>query len=598
MACGCNSKTQAASKGVTTWPGIGVGVPCTICKKTYCCNQCCSTNVQPSCSTPKEMCPSAPGTAPKFKYSLKVFNSFNMPACGIAVEMSVGPNVLWVQQGSVLWNHSVGYLHVISFSVDRQTVTAENLCEQQNVLAPGEAIPACTEFVVSAPAPGTVGAQSGTGPYLAADMTAQGEGVCWLIQVTTVDGLSINDSVGIKGYIYRVSEIPTLSTVRICDDGDGAPSGTLVEADPGNDGVLDLPIIRLGGSDPCTKTATNKGLLLVCDGGQTVPMAGTIDGHFPRWNAYYGRFDLAVFPSSLISQCTTLVGCCLTLNPADTGCYLIKVESTVPFSTSLFSPVMIEINNEPYCICSIVDAEYMNVKPLFDVTEIREIDGGALICLAECCNQCRPTVETLGRFNEAPEGYRELIISVDASVNVPATSTYVLMIPNSIAYTDAGIDQGLWALDFNNANSLDFCNKVIEVHSNFELAVNMPANVFANVDYRLVKGGATANSQSRAAIPMTGGRANLATLANTPNLLIIDPSFKNINTFAGYIMDRGFVQGECADWDASNDVSVAHWNGHVRVTFENTTASVAAVSVRGSVRAWFDVQKGAIVLNG
>lgn len=611
--CGCAAKSAQATAQTTTttaWASSGTPGPstavrqpvrtCNTCQKQNCCTQCCQTPVAQACATPKEMCPSAPTGNPKFKYSLKVFNSFNMPACGVGVEMSVGPDVLWVEVGSVMWNRTVGYLHVTAFSKDRQSVTAENLCEQENTLNAGEAVPACTEFIITAPWPGSIGAQNANGPYLAADFTAQGPGECWPIQVTTVDGLSVNDSVGIKGYIYRVKAIPNLSTIEICDDNNGAPLYTLVEADANNDGVKDLPIIRLGGSDPCSKTGTNKGVLLVCDNGAQLPLEGTIDGHFPRWNEYYGRFELAVFPNSLLARCTTLVGCCLTLDPANTGCYLIKVESTEAFTDLVFSPVMLTINNENYVLCAIIDSEYMTVKPLFEVTEIREIPGGAVVCVDDCCNQCQPSVETLGRFGEAETGKVELLIDVpDTQVAVAANSTYMLILPTSIPYTSPGVNDGLWTLNYNNANSVDRCHKEITVHSNFEIAVVIPEDVYANVEYRLVKGGNLANSQAGAAMPMAGGRALLpAPIPNTPNLLFVDPAFKTINTFKGYLVDRGFVQGEGSDNQASDDTSTVRWDGHLRIACENTTAAAITLRVRGSLRVWFDVKRMGLTING
>jgi hypothetical protein len=77
---------------------------------------------------------------------LPVANSFNLPACGERVTLTI-PGLQLITIGTYLWNPLYGYLKVISFDFATSTIIVENECQDGNA-APGTAVPACTLFTV------------------------------------------------------------------------------------------------------------------------------------------------------------------------------------------------------------------------------------------------------------------------------------------------------------------------------------------------------------------------------------------------------------------------------------------------------------------
>lgn len=78
---------------------------------------------------------------------VSISNSFNMPACGQTAVLII-PGLQLINIGVYLWHPTYGYLKVVDFDFANSTVFVENECQDNNV-APGTAIPACTTFTVT-----------------------------------------------------------------------------------------------------------------------------------------------------------------------------------------------------------------------------------------------------------------------------------------------------------------------------------------------------------------------------------------------------------------------------------------------------------------
>lgn len=195
--------------------------------------------------------------------------AFNMPACAETVNVYFsGVKVLPV--GAYLWNETYGYLEVTAFNNQTGLATLLNHCNEGNA-AVGTNVPACTCFVVSDP-PQEVPVNPFV-PYVAEDFTAPADGDCTTITVTTVAGLVVGGLITIGTGIYVLDEILTPTTIVICNEGDGLPAGTVVEAE-NEAGQLQYPITLLQ-SNPCTATNVSEGKVVVCTDGTSKGLSGT-----------------------------------------------------------------------------------------------------------------------------------------------------------------------------------------------------------------------------------------------------------------------------------------------------------------------------------
>lgn len=204
--------------------------------------------------------------------------AFNMPTLGETVNAYfLGVKVLPV--GAYLWHEDFGYLEVTSFNNQTGQATLLNNGNDGNAAA-GTNIPACTCFVIAPPPCCELNPDPST-PYLAENFTAPADGDCTTITVTSVSGLSVGGQITIATGIYVLDEILTPTTIVICNEGDGLPAGTVVQAKNGA-GQFQYPIISISVS-PCSDSATpsSTGSIVVCSSGSTTTLDGATVGMVP-----------------------------------------------------------------------------------------------------------------------------------------------------------------------------------------------------------------------------------------------------------------------------------------------------------------------------
>lgn len=333
-------------------------------------------------------------TINNFSAVVKTSCAFNFPAVGAQAEVQL-VNVISLIPGQILWAQGIGRLHVVSYDALTRKVVLTNLGDSctDNPAAAGELIPSCTEFAVGIPECNSGGAGSAitAGPFLAADLTSPGNGNCTTVKVTTIVGLAVNDIVSIATFQYRIDQIIDTETIVLCDDGDGAPLGQVIEWDANCDDVPDVPILPISGDNPCSKAPVASGVLVVCVNGQQVILNGSQTGQVPVWDEEQGKFVLVNF--NLNEQCTFLTAC-FTVDIGDDGPYLVTVNDTSLFVVGQ----QVRIDGDLFTIDSIEDATHMRLIPDTTPVAIKEYDEGEQVCLRDCCEFLPQQVERIGEL--------------------------------------------------------------------------------------------------------------------------------------------------------------------------------------------------------
>lgn len=542
------------------------------------------TNCDP-CATIQAGCVTSCETLGNFPLFLSLVEAFNMPACAGTGNIKVSDASRFTR-GTILYNENVGYLRVTAI-VDETTITVLNECLECNVKQPGESVDTSNLFSIGIPtcgAVGTTGVPAGT-PFLDLDFIAPDVGSCVDIKVTNVLGLNIGDIVSIAGYEYRVGAIPTTTQIQICNDGDGDTPGTAVYKDPNNDGVLDYPVIRIGGQNPCTATPVNEAPAIVaCDGaGQQTGLVGTVENHVPSWNQTEEEWQLKVVDE--LATCVSLASC-LLLDPDKEDCsgYLVDVapdasQIQAEYDAGAPNPLRVTINGDSFCVTEIVDADTIRVTPSFDVVEVTEYEPGAVLCIAPCCDQCTADIEVMDRFSGGNGCVPEILVGTGILPYAAPTGVTGITIPVSIGVNgETGFEEGaesMWDLTYINDDCCD-CRKYVEVISNYELAMDLPADVYANMELRILKTAPIQDSQSFASHMFVPG-VGLTPPAATPtpeNYLI--PSFQTINTVKSGIFDRDFI----------NPGEQMTFRGHLRIVVDNRSGGVANIQYLAQWRVW------------
>lgn len=563
---------------------------CISCSSGTCCG-CNSTlsavpadaNCDP-CATTENCCSSAVAEAiGNFPVYIETTAAFNMPACDTTGNIKVRDAQRFAP-GSLIFALGVGYL-VITAVPDNDTLTVRNDCSSCNILNPGEFVAVGTSFIVGPPVCGDPTAGGGnvaTIPFLACDFTIPANGACAAAKVTTVVSLFIGDLVSINGFQYRIESIPDATTIVICNDGQGGTENDVIKADENNDQVPDHAIIRVGGQNPCLITPTQVAdLILGCDGGAESALAGVVDDQVPAWSEGNSQWELKVIQDLAI--CVTLDGC-LQIDTAapPTQSYLIDI---LPDTTGLQEefdklPVgaylAVEINGDPFCVSEIVDINTIRVIPFPAQPGDPKYDEGSVLCIDECCDQCRPVILGLDDFN-AQQGNPELILIGSGGIVefLPiGTGVSSQSLPASIATLgQSGVEAGaesLWEITIMNNSK---CRKYIKLHSNFQYATDIIADVDMNVSFRLLKTSAPADTQAFSSKIFEGGRAVIAG-ASAFDLVV---GFPTLNTWENAVADRDIIEiGE-----------VATYKGHIRQVFDNASgAPVPGGAGNQYVYAW------------
>ena len=369
MGCNCGNKTKTVVSTVptTTTELCSCGKPKSDCGKGTCgCN-----HEQKPCLEDHSV------TLVESVYTTTVTatDTWVMPAVDDCVQLHL-KDVTNILPGSILWNKSVGYLHVSSYDASSGYVTACNEGEDGNAEV-GSTFPSCMSFHVGIPT--QCNCDDGyTGACLAADVTSPGVGETTEVSVTTVSGLFIGDIIDIAGYMYKITAITDINTITVKNEGFGAPIGTVIKNDPNCTGKpCTVKITVVNSDDPCTKDPVNEGVIIVCDEGERKPFEGTADSQIAVWDNEVKKWKLRTV--KLENECTNLTAD-LTLDPLVT-LYLITVEDTSIFEVGK----TVYLDNRKFKVNSIVNATQMRIQIEKAPSAIKVVEEGAAICKGDCC---------------------------------------------------------------------------------------------------------------------------------------------------------------------------------------------------------------------
>lgn len=329
----------------------------------------------------------------RYTTTVKTKTPFNMPAKGeeLMLELYQVDSVL---PEALLWNPRVGYLRIKTFSKDTSTVIVENPDIVGN-LTVGSAVLADEEFMVGVPTVDgeeNLVATSGVA-MLSADFVAPGAGGCQLAIVTTVNGITEGGIVSIQGYQYRVASVVDRNTLKLCDDGKGAPKGNVIDA-----GCEPSVTVVPHSSNPCTNTPRQKGKVVICDNGEVTTIEGDSAGQGLIWDGT--TWTLKYIDTAV--GCTTLTSCWVLDttpvpeeitedNPAPE--YLLNIFN-IPAGFRVDNKITIYNSDtgvyDTFIIKEIVSnvegACQIRVSPTVTPTAIHTFGRGEVLCLEECCD--------------------------------------------------------------------------------------------------------------------------------------------------------------------------------------------------------------------
>lgn len=343
--------------------------------------------------------------------TVKTVTPFNVPKIESRVEVRLD-NVKSILPGSILWNQKIGGMSVVSFDAATQTVivTPANI----NVDF-GSLVPMGTEFAIGIPAIDINDTKEYLdSPYLAADFISPAVGECQNASVTSVSGLTINDKVSVAGYVYKVGAIINKSTLRLCNDGEGAEGGVVITFDQEDCGEPSVPIIVYETS-PCEATPVQTGNLVVCNNGSLTTIEGEADGQMVRWNNNHKRWELV---NAYIDENCSYLTTCFTVDTVDQS-YVATVKSTSLFNQD--NKVIIE--DAKFIIEEIVDSTHLKLKPETPFTEIVTYPTGTNVCLESCCAWVpQKLAETVDSDSWRPISLANYITTFTGETAVPAST--------------------------------------------------------------------------------------------------------------------------------------------------------------------------------
>ena len=408
MGCNCGNKTKTVVSTVptTTTELCSCGKPKSDCGKGTCgCN-----HEQKPCLEDHSV------TLVESVYTTTVTatDTWVMPAVDDCVQLHL-KDVTNILPGSILWNKSVGYLHVSSYDASSGYVTACNEGEDGNAEV-GSTFPSCMSFHVGIPT--QCNCDDGyTGACLAADVTSPGVGETTEVSVTTVSGLFIGDIIDIAGYMYKITAITDINTITVKNEGFGAPIGTVIKNDPNCTGKpCTVKITVVNSDDPCTKDPVNEGVIIVCDEGERKPFEGTADSQIAVWDNEVKKWKLRTV--KLENECTNLTAD-LTLDPLVT-LYLITVEDTSIFEVGK----TVYLDNRKFKVNSIVNATQMRIQIEQAPSAIKVVEEGAAICKGDCCEDL-----VIPEMPDLPDNYSGFTDGISGKVGQMRFTTV-----NSISY--------------------------------------------------------------------------------------------------------------------------------------------------------------------
>lgn len=377
--CGNKSKTVVSTVPTTTTELCSCGKPKSECGKGTC-----------GCKHEQKPCledHSVTLVESVYTTTVTATDTWVMPAVDDCVQLHL-KDVTNILPGSILWNKSVGYLHVSSYDASSGYVTACNEGEDGNAEV-GSTFPSCMSFHVGIPTQCTCD-DGYTGACLAADVTSPGVGETTEVSVTTVSGLFIGDIIDIAGYMYKITAITDINTITVKNEGFGAPIGTVIKNDPNCTGKpCTVKITVVNSDDPCAKDPVNEGVIIVCDEGERKPFEGTADSQIAVWDNEDKKWKLRTV--KIDNECTNTTAD-VTLDPLIT-LYIVTVTDTSIFTVG----DVVYFAGRRGKIDSKINSTQMRIKLDEAPSAITVIEEGEAICLADCCENMD--------IPEVPENY-------------------------------------------------------------------------------------------------------------------------------------------------------------------------------------------------
>lgn len=379
MGCNCGNKNKTVVSTIPNMDNCSCGKPISECCKTTG-KQCGCHHEQKPCLTDHTQ------TLVDSVYTTTVTatDTWVMPAVDDCVQLHL-KDVTNILPGAILWNQSVGSLHVSSYDATTGYVTACNQGEDGNAEA-GSDFPSCMSFHVGIPVECDC-SDNWTGPCLAADVTSPGVGETTEVAVTTVSGLFIGDIIDIAGFMYKIVAINDVHTIVVKNEGFGAPLGTVIKNDPNCTGKpCTVKITVVNSDDPCAKDPVHEGVLIVCEDGERKPFEGTADNQITYWDNEDKKWKLKIV--KLDEECTNLT-VDLTLDPF-ISVYVVTVAKTSVFKVG----DLVYIGDIQFSVDSIISATQMRLAISEAAPQIMVIEEGSSICLGDCCDSGMSNVIT------------------------------------------------------------------------------------------------------------------------------------------------------------------------------------------------------------
>lgn len=407
--CGNKSKTVVSTVPTTTTELCSCGKPKSECGKGTC-----------GCKHEQKPCledHSVTLVESVYTTTVTATDTWVMPAVDDCVQLHL-KDVTNILPGSILWNKSVGYLHVSSYDASSGYVTACNEGEDGNAEV-GSTFPSCMSFHVGIPTQCTCD-DGYTGACLAADVTSPGVGETTEVSVTTVSGLFIGDIIDIAGYMYKITAITDINTITVKNEGFGAPIGTVIKNDPNCTGKpCTVKITVVNSDDPCAKDPVNEGVIIVCDEGERKPFEGTADSQIAVWDNEDKKWKLRTV--KIDNECTNTTAD-VTLDPL-IDLYIVTVTDTSIFTVG----DVVYFAGRRGKIDSKINSTQMRIRLDEAPSAITVIEEGEAICLADCCENLE--------LPEVPEKYSD-VVTIPGSVNQIKVQDVNIELKNDAKSTD------------------------------------------------------------------------------------------------------------------------------------------------------------------
>ena len=374
--------------------------------------------------------------------TVKTTTPFNVPKFDNEVEIGL-ENVVSVAPGAILWNLKVGGLTVKSYNAETKTVIATPANINVDF---GSLVVAGTEFTIGIPNIGTDGkADYLDSPYLAADFISPAPGSCQEASVTSVSGLGINNKVSVSGYVYRIGAIVNKSTLRLCNDGDGAEAGVVIRFDPEDCGEPSVPLIVYE-TNPCEATPVSTGNIVVCKDNGLTTIKGEADGQILRWNNNHKRWELV---NAYLDENCTYLTTCFTVDTLDQA-YVATVKNTAIFNVD--NKVLID--DVKFVIDEIVDSTHLKLKPETTFTEITTYPVGTNVCLESCCAWVPQVLEkTIFSDSWRPLSLYNYIVNLVQTKSLSPTVLKSVTIAPDSQYPINDQDKSISIANITNTNS-------------------------------------------------------------------------------------------------------------------------------------------------